>query len=77
MFSATMRLEDSAVDKARREQFVDSILDVSLEYFRAEMSPESGRSSESTRRQDNPAESLPTPTSSVCGISFRLSTTAR
>lgn len=30
MFSATMRLEDSAVDKVRREEFVDSILTVSL-----------------------------------------------
>lgn len=29
MFSATMRLEDSAVGKARREEFVDSILTVS------------------------------------------------
>ncbi|CAN0086618.1 unnamed protein product, partial [Hapterophycus canaliculatus] len=28
MFSATMRLEDSFVDKARREEFVDSILSV-------------------------------------------------
>lgn len=30
MFSATMRLDDSVVDKNRREQFVDSILSVSV-----------------------------------------------
>lgn len=32
LFSATMRLEDSAVDKVRREEFVDSILTVSVEH---------------------------------------------
>lgn len=29
MFSATMRLDNSATDKNRREQFVDSVLSVS------------------------------------------------
>lgn len=30
MFSATMRLDDSVVGKARREEFVESILEVSV-----------------------------------------------